>query len=242
MSAEKPRAATVLNQGSLCWPGWRLGLGRMCPGGCPGRLGPGRGRLGRGGRGLGSRRRALEASLGRRGPGRRAHGPSRRAPMPPLTAPMPGRRAPIPRRRALTPPRRVPMPSRRALTPPRRAPVPSRRSPMPSRIAFTIAGRGRLMGAASGAIRGYRWGVVRRLACALCVAGLDNSWFYSPSRMTDEERQTWLATLSIQAYAYSRATGELLAAQMDATRDSGAPYYGRHVQPACRQVRRATVQ
>ena len=33
-----------------------------------------------------------------------------------------------------------------------------------------------LMGAASGAIRGYRWGVVRRLACALCVAVLDNSW------------------------------------------------------------------
>ena len=49
---------------------------------------------------------------------------------------------------------------------------------MPSRIAFTIAGRGRLMGAASGAIRGYRWGVVRRLACALCVAVLDNSWLY----------------------------------------------------------------
>ena len=221
MSAEKPRAATVLNQGSLCWPGWRLGLGRMCPGGCPGRPGPGRGRRGRGRRGLGPRLRDLEASLGRRGPGRRAHGPSRRAPMP-------GRGAPIPSRKALTPPRK-------ALTPPRR-------SPMPSRIAFTIAERGGLKGAASGAIRGYRWGVVRRLACALCVAVLDNSWFYSPSRMTDEERQTWLATLSIQAYAYSRATGELLAAQMDATRDSGAPYYGRHVQPACRQVRRATVQ
>ena len=197
MSAEKPRAGTILNQGSLCWPGWCLGLGRMRPEGCPGRPGPGRGRLGRGRKGLGPRLRALEASLGRQGPGRRAHGPSRRAPTPPRRIPMPSRRSP--------------MPSRRAPMPRRRAPMPSRRSPMPSRIAFTIAGRGRLKGAASGAIRGYRWGIVRRPACALCGAGPDSSWLCGTAPSFDSN----VSDLTTDAHGLSGGVRQAIRAASD---------------------------